>query len=301
MSQETNIEMLLSNGTLSGLIRAESGQWKGVMLCAPRESFYLLSNQREASFAGIYLLLSQEKVYIGQASGLLKRTKEHDNSSLQKDWWEKVVLFSTKDNWLSRTYIDYLESVLIEKAREAGSLEVENKKSGNSSIISVFDEIKLNDYIKGAMLMVELIGENVFKRKSKKPRGKTVNPRGDDPTNVVIDKVKAKEIFESRAKLLNIDFMTFATYQDNRKYYWANTSPDCLTKNWYIILNNKKERKLYLLNVPSMSLKLSINGSKGMKTRKDNGRLELQFQDITFIENHSGISFKTYIIDELEY
>lgn len=37
-------------------------------------------------------------------------------NTVGKDWWESVVILTTTDDSLTRTDIDYLESVLIEKA-----------------------------------------------------------------------------------------------------------------------------------------------------------------------------------------
>ena len=69
------------------------------------------------------------KVYVGQASDLSKRITQH---IVGKDWWESVVILTTKDDSMTHTDIDYLESVLIEKAMKIGSLDCDNKNKGNN-------------------------------------------------------------------------------------------------------------------------------------------------------------------------
>lgn len=301
MAQARTIELLLSNGSLSGLIRAELSKWNGVMLVSPRESYYLLNHQQEANFWGIYLLLSEEKVYIGQSSELLKRTKEHD-ASLQKDWWNRVVLLSTTNDWLNRSHIDYLETIFIQRAKEVGSLAMENRKSGNSYKISPFEEAKLNDYIEGALLLIELIGINVFTKKVDK--GKPVPPGTPKPVPPVSNKMtkgKAQAIFESRGTLKKYDIITFASLQKLRNHYWANPSPEVLKKNWYIILNNTEENKLYLLNVPKNTFYLENDLQNGFVVRKDRNKLDILLLADNLVEKQSNVSLKEYVIDTIEY
>lgn len=302
MAQARTIELLLSNGSLSGLIRAELSKWSGVLLVSPRESYEMLSNQPEASYTGIYLLLSEDKVYIGQASELLKRTKEHDHSTLRKEWWNRVLLLSTTTDWLNRSHIDYLETKLIDKAKSAGSLDMDNKKSGNSYKINPFEEAKLNDYIEGALLLIELIGISVFVTKSdNKPPKKTPPVKPADPQRSTIDKKKATELFEEKGVLKNPEFLTYASLQKEKFYYWANSNPDCLGKNWFIILNDVIDKVLYLLNVPKNILTVTSENINGLKVRIDKNLLDLKINYENFVENNSGISFENFIVDKIKY
>lgn len=302
MAQARTIKLLLSNGSLSGLIRAQLSKWSGVMLVSPRESYEMLSIQQEASYSGVYLLLSEDKVYVGQASDLLKRAKEHDHSMLRKEWWNRVLLLSTTDNRLNRNDTDYLENKLIERAKIAGSLEMDNKKGGNNYKINPFDEAELNDYIEGALLLIELIGITVFvaKTKSKKVIEKIL-AKPILLENSVIDKKSAIEVFSKRGTLKNPEFITYSTVQKEKKYYWANSNPNCLEKNWFIILNNTLDNKLFLLNIPKHTLMINNRSKNELKIRKDKNVLDLHINFDNFIEKNSGISFNSFIVDELNY
>lgn len=159
-SKSKTIKLLLSDGTLQGLLVVEDSHWnKGTLLSAPRTSIDELMRTNEIDQWGVYLLLSEEKVYVGQTSNFKKRLYQHN---INKDWWEKVVILTTNDDSFTKSDIDYLESSLIEKARVTGSLENDNKNSGNISKVGKFREPELIQYIDEALLLLELIGISVF-------------------------------------------------------------------------------------------------------------------------------------------
>ena len=104
------INLLLYDGDLDGVISIEESNWNsGALYLAPRESVSELIETDACNKYGIYLLLSKNMVYVGQSSDLSKRITQHLNG---KDWWESVLILTTKDNSLTHTDIDYLESVM---------------------------------------------------------------------------------------------------------------------------------------------------------------------------------------------
>ncbi|MCR5729932.1 MAG: GIY-YIG nuclease family protein, partial [Ruminococcus sp.] len=79
------IKMLLYDGSLSGVMNINDSAWDGgKMYSAPRESIDSLISQSDCKKYGVYLLLSDHQVYIGQASDLERRTKQH---LTDKEWW----------------------------------------------------------------------------------------------------------------------------------------------------------------------------------------------------------------------
>lgn len=158
------IQLLLYDGTLSGVINIADSAWNpGEMYASPRASVNELVSLDKY---GVYLLLSDERVYVGQASDLERRIKQH---LAGKDWWERVVLLTTQDDSFTRTDIDYLESVLISKAEKAQSLDSDNKNKGNDPKIDKFRKVNLDQYLDEALFLMELIGISVFTNTRKKP------------------------------------------------------------------------------------------------------------------------------------
>lgn len=158
------IKMLLYDGSLSGVMNINDSAWDGgKMYSAPRESIDNLISQSDCRKYGVYLLLSDQQVYIGQASDLERRTKQH---LTDKGWWTQVILLTTKDDSFNASDIDYLEARLISIAESAGKLNSDNKKRGNPQKVDEFRQAELEQYLDEALFLLELIGVRVFKSDS---------------------------------------------------------------------------------------------------------------------------------------
>ena len=164
-SKAKTIQLLLENGTLDGVITIVDSAWDiGEMYASPRESIDELLSTDSINKYGVYLLLSNDKVYIGQSQDLAKRIKQHDAKKL---WWTKVVLLTTKEDSFNRAHIDYLESRLIKMAANTNSIDNDNKTKGNDPKIDKFDKVKLENYIIEALFLMQLIGISVFSEKNR--------------------------------------------------------------------------------------------------------------------------------------
>lgn len=157
------VKLLLEDGTLKGVMSIVDSSWNpGEMYSAPKESVDALLSSEACKRFGVYLLLSDEKVYIGQSMDLAKRVGQHVT---QKNWWDRVIILTTADDSLNRADIDYLEYYLIQKAQESDRLDSENKKKGNSPKVDKFRKPELEQYLEEALFLMELIGITVFSGK----------------------------------------------------------------------------------------------------------------------------------------
>lgn len=133
ITKTKTIKMLLYDGSLNGVTNISDSAWEsGKMYSAPRESITALVSRADCKKYGVYLLLSEKQVYIGQAVDLERRTKQHLSD---KEWWTQVVLMTTKDDSFTASDIDYLESRLIYLASKAGTSDSDNNASMNDLFI----------------------------------------------------------------------------------------------------------------------------------------------------------------------
>ena len=154
------IKMLLYDGDLSGVMKISNSAWhSGTMYSAPRNSIEKLIKRDDCKKCGVYLLLSYEQVYVGQARDLERRTKQH---LADKDWWETVILMTTNDDSFNASDIDYLESRLIDMAMEVGIADSDNKRRGNPRKVDEFRQVELEQYLEEALLLLQLIGVRAF-------------------------------------------------------------------------------------------------------------------------------------------
>ena len=162
------IKMLLYDGTLNGVMNISDSAWEsGKMYSAPRESINDLVSRADCRKYGVYLLLSDQQVYVGQASDLERRTRQH---LADKNWWTRVILMTTKDDSFTASDIDYLESRLIDLAGKAGKSDSDNRKRGNPQKVDEFRQAELEQYLEEALFLLELIGILVFKKDPKRTR-----------------------------------------------------------------------------------------------------------------------------------
>lgn len=91
----------------------------------------------ESQKPGIYILLGDNKCYVGQASNsILSRLQQH---SINKNWWNKIIFFGREDDRLSKAQLDFLEHRIIEKM-SATNISLDNNTQGNKSYIDKLSE-----------------------------------------------------------------------------------------------------------------------------------------------------------------
>ena len=300
VAKAKRIDLLLYDGTLSGVICIKDSGWDtGELYSAPRESVMDLINTDACKKSGVYLLLSQDKVYVGQSIDLSKRITQHLSG---KDWWESVVILTKKDDSLDHADIDYLESVLIEKANEIGHLDCDNKVKGNNANIDYFDKVILDQYLEEALFLMELIGITVFAEKSIHVKKHVVVNAVDDITKLLVG-TRAKS---SAVKLLKEngielgDNITYAKISENGEY-WANPNKSILSSDWHIILNDNSRALLTVMKVPEKTFSYGTEDGQ-IKLRSDKQELlDIWIDSVSFVEKKSGCDFSDYVTAELKY
>ncbi|MDQ8022335.1 MAG: GIY-YIG nuclease family protein [Moraxellaceae bacterium] len=115
---------------------AEISNWSGKAVAGPRTELDQLLGRDEASKVGVYLLTGIDPlsggsaVYVGEAESIQARLKQH----LEKDFWNQVVYFTSKDENLTKAHIRYLEGRLIELAKLAGRANLTNSQATTSKL-----------------------------------------------------------------------------------------------------------------------------------------------------------------------
>jgi hypothetical protein len=130
------IKIFLTHGDPKRLRTAELSNWTGKAVAGPRSEFDSLLTREESQKAGIYLLTGNDPetgktaVYIGEAECIRDRVKSH----LEKDFWNNIAFFTSKDENLTKAHVRYLEGRLIEQAKQAGRAQVRNGQSSGARL-----------------------------------------------------------------------------------------------------------------------------------------------------------------------
>jgi hypothetical protein len=130
------IKLFLVHGDAKRLRTAELSNWTGKAIAGPRSELDGVLARDEAAKSGVYFLSGIDSesgkpaVYVGEAESIRDRLRGH----LDKDFWNHVVFFTSKDENLTKAHIRYLEGRLIEQARAAGRAMVMNDQSSGAKL-----------------------------------------------------------------------------------------------------------------------------------------------------------------------
>ncbi len=309
-AQAKTINLLLYDGNLSGVISIEDSSWNsGELYSAPRASVQDLLQTDACNKYGVYLLLSNSMVYVGQSSDLAKRLTQH---TIGKDWWESAVILTTKDDNLTRSDIDYLEYVLIDRAFAIDKLDCDNKKKGNPPKVDKFRRVILDQYLAEALFLMQLIGITVFSDGKAKKSDKSAKVAPVTPVFNTMD-VKAKLTLGKRVKAEAVQYVkdhgveigkevSYAVRQTNKSEFWINPKVDLLSKDWYIVLNDNKNNQLIVLSIPANTIGLKKGSHSGLVVRADRPEvIDLTIACDNLIDRRSGFDFKPYILQKVPY
>lgn len=305
MPQAKTINLLLNDGTLKGVISMEASSWnKGELYSAPRESVNDLISTDACSRHGVYLLLSEDMVYIGQASDLAQRIRQH---IIGKAWWERVVILTTSDNSFNRGDLDYIEAFLIARASKVGRLDCENKTMGNRPNLRRFREVEIQQYLTEALFLLELIGINVFCEDQKQTKKKT----GEELISSVVNSSESQRAIREKKEAIQflktngVSILKNANYakrQPNKEEFWINPRTKALDQDWELILNNQYTYEIIVLHIPGETFSMETAKPNGLAPRYDQAHIiDLNINSGTLIDRRSKCDFSPYITHRIKY
>ena len=153
------IKIFLVHGDPKRLRTAELSNWTGKAVAGPRSEFEGVISREEAEGSGIYFLSGSDPdsgkpaIYIGEAECIRDRLKAH----LQKDFWNHVSFFVSKDENLTKSHIRYLEGKLIDQARDAGRAHLVNNQSSGARLPES-DRADLETYLEKVNQLLPVLG-----------------------------------------------------------------------------------------------------------------------------------------------
>lgn len=130
------IKLFLPFGNAKSLRTAEISNWTGKAIAAPRTELEKLLCRDELEKAGVYILLgtnpktNMPHAYIGEAEIIRERLKQHRS----KEFWVSVIVFTSKDENLTKAHVRYLESRILEEAAKAKRYSLDQNISGGSKL-----------------------------------------------------------------------------------------------------------------------------------------------------------------------
>lgn len=160
-----SIRIYLADATVTGIRYAELVNWTGHAIACPRNRLNELKNWPESSKPGIYFLFegrfgsSKPTAYIGESENVAQRLTNHDR---KKDFWSEVVIFTSKDENLTKAHIKYLESALVYLSKNADRYELENGNTPSESSLPRADRDAMKEFIENVRMVLGTLGYSIL-------------------------------------------------------------------------------------------------------------------------------------------
>ncbi|KAF1075921.1 GIY-YIG nuclease family protein [Halodesulfovibrio sp. MK-HDV] len=163
--QPFSIHMFLPDGDPEGLRIISRSNWTGVGVAFTRTGYKTASKEEEFSSTGVYILVgidnesSLPAVYIGEGDPVLNRLNSH---YAEKDFWDWGIFFASKDGSLNKAHVKYLESRLLQLAKEAKKSNLTNSNGSSRPTLSKADTADVESFLIDVLRIVPLVGLSIF-------------------------------------------------------------------------------------------------------------------------------------------
>ena len=156
-----SVRIFLPDATVTGIRHAEIVNRTGQTVACPRARLDELKHWPETAKPGIYFLFearlgdSKPLAYIGESENVADRLLTHDR---KKEFWNDVVVFTSKDDNLTKSHIKYLESRLEASAKAADRYELENGNTPTLSSLPRAERDAMDELLEDIRLVLGTLG-----------------------------------------------------------------------------------------------------------------------------------------------
>jgi len=199
-----SVRIFLPDATVAGIRHAEIVNRTGQTVACPRTRLDELKQWPETAKPGIYFLFearlgdSKPLAYIGESENVADRLLTHDR---KKEFWNDVVVFTSKDENLTKSHIKYLESRIEALAKTAHRYELENGNTPTLSSLPRAERDAMDELLEDIRLVLGTLGypilEPLIQPKAPPPiTGQTAKPStsSDEELTFTVHKLVARGV-----------------------------------------------------------------------------------------------------------
>lgn len=179
------LRLFLVDGTPGGLTTAEIMNWVGHVLTGPRSQLAELLRRAEVSRTGVYILLGDDedaiggtRCYIGESDDVADRLRSHER---QKEFWDRVVVVTSKDFNITKAHARYLEARLIGLAEQAGRASVENNTAPALPSLPEADASDMEEFLSNLHIVLPVLGVNAIRARTLRRQAGVIAQPSESP------------------------------------------------------------------------------------------------------------------------
>lgn len=149
-----SLRVFVPSGDPTGVLIATRDDGIGKATIFSRPLLGEVKGRKEWSLPGVYLLVGQSKLYIGEGDPVGKRLEDH---AAKKAFWDRALFF-TADTRLNKAHIQHLESKLVKLALESGVAGLDNGNSPQPPALGEEEYAFAENVLADLLLMLPLLG-----------------------------------------------------------------------------------------------------------------------------------------------
>jgi hypothetical protein len=167
LSRGFSVRIFIPSGEPEGLRIVEKSNWTGQGLVFPRSLWTEARQRPEFKRTGVYVLWGPgeggqlPRVYVGEGDSVQVRLDQHAKG---KDYWTHAVVFTSKDQYLNKAHVKYLESRLVGLAITAKRCVLDNGNMPPQPALSEADTADAEGFLDDLALCLPLVGVGFFEK-----------------------------------------------------------------------------------------------------------------------------------------
>jgi len=152
--------LFLVTGDPRGLKKVEIKNRSTQAFAVYKNDIKALLDRKEVRKPGIYFLIGKNEginkfiFYIGETEDIRTRLKDH----MEKEFWSQCIVFTSKDEFLNKAHVKWLESNFYKELYEAKQVILENKNTPGGAHVSEDEEAVLEEFKEDIILVLGTLG-----------------------------------------------------------------------------------------------------------------------------------------------
>jgi hypothetical protein len=168
MADPFTLRIYVPDGDPEGVRIIDRMNWTGRGFVVPRDHWAKVRMRPDLTRHGVYVLTGYETdeigndvtvAYIGQTDNVQNRINNHD---LQRDFWDRAVIFISGNDGLNRAHTTWLEWELIRRADEVKRCRLENKLTPGEPNLIESEKADTRAFLNEILRLMPVMGLHIF-------------------------------------------------------------------------------------------------------------------------------------------
>lgn len=166
MQHGQTIEIFLPDGSPQGIWKVSMMGKSILATVSPRNNLdTLIKTRPEVQKQGVYILAGTDPatlkhvIYIGQSENVWQRLRQH-NDDVNRDFWERTIIFTSKDDNFNKAHAQYIESRLISLANTSKRAIIKNGNAPTPLRLSEANQAYMEEWLDWIKLLLPVLGYN---------------------------------------------------------------------------------------------------------------------------------------------